>query len=55
MKTVELVKIEDEGEITYRSEVQFFQGKPLRLKRFHEETAVTAYHVKLQQWLANAT
>jgi len=55
VKKLELVKIEDEDEITYRSEVQFFQGKPLQLKRFHEETAATAYHVKLQQWLANAT
>ena len=54
VKTVELVKIEDEGEITYRSELQFFQGKPLQLKRFHEETAAAAYHAKLQQWLANA-
>jgi hypothetical protein len=54
VKTVELVKIEDEGEITYRSELQFFQGKSLQLKRFHEETTAAAYHAKLKQWLANA-
>lgn len=55
IKATKLVRTEDESEVSYRSELQFVQGKSLKLKRFTHETAANTYHEQLQQWLSHVT
>jgi hypothetical protein len=55
IKATKLVRTEDDSEVSYRSELQFIQGKSLKLKRFTSEAAATAYHEQLQQWLSHVT
>lgn len=51
IKAMKLVKTEGESEDYYQSELQFIQGKSLKLKRFTNEATASTYHAQLQQWL----